>query len=94
MNYESICGCLVSGPEPQQCEFDDEARFEAAHGVWEKAWDARLDRHHPYCCELRQRGGFEVCLEGQEELCPQADTLARGVYDEWDHSDPEVLVTL
>ena len=70
--YESICGCLLSTPEPSPCE-QPTGEWASEHGRWQREWEQAVAEHHAYCCQEAHRdlyGQVDRCLVGEDETCP------------------------
>ena len=69
--YRSVCGCLVSPPEPSWSEYPDHAEYDSAWDRWNDGWKATIHNHHSYCCqELQQSKHLSGCLVGEPGTCP------------------------
>ncbi len=72
ISYTMICGCGTSGPVPDPCEYASQEEYQAAWQAWYAAWAEEVARHHPYCCQDRQRGEWTECYEGSAD-CPHKE---------------------
>lgn len=61
MRYRSICGCLLSEPEPSPAEYETHEQYQAAWDQWDSTWKQAVEDHSPYAClqERCEREGWD-----------------------------------
>jgi len=48
----SVCGCIVSAPEPERRDFYTQDEFDNRHGKWSDKWATEVEQHEKTCVKF------------------------------------------